>query len=192
MQGAQMSDIRVGSIVTSKCRNSGSDGRAQEGAIMDYDEGGVCYAVDGRGGDPIYRFVFARGGREAFSADDCGVFLHDTGERHPALADYRYRNDEQVSADHAAGMFEPAFARALCLGARPVDRLDISPGFGEAELRHFLEEAISPEQLPLPEDLQGFIDSHPGLRDFVNEEFEADAPKPDAESEPDEGPDIGP
>ncbi len=61
----------------------------------------------------------------------------------------------------------------------------------EAALRNFLEDAVSPELLPLPDDLEVFIDSQPGLRDFVNETFVYDAPtgkeagRPDADEFPD-------
>jgi hypothetical protein len=94
-----MADIRVGSIAIAK-RASGE---------WSVDEPGVCYEVyelEDRAG---YSFIFEKGGYDGFSPEDAETFLHVTGGHSAALADYQFKDVGLLSADHAAGVFQPAF-----------------------------------------------------------------------------------
>jgi hypothetical protein len=98
-----MADIRVGSLAIAK-RTAGE---------WSVDESAVCFEIyemeEGRVG---YSFVFEKGGYDGFNLEEVDTYLHVTGECSAALADYRFIDDTRLSADHAAGVFQPAFALA--------------------------------------------------------------------------------
>ena len=98
-----MADIRVGSIAIAK-RTAGE---------WSVDESAVCFEIyemeEGRVG---YSFVFEKGGYDGFNLEEVDTYLHVTRERSAALADYRFIDETRLSADHAAGVFQPAFALA--------------------------------------------------------------------------------
>lgn len=138
-----MADIRVGSIAIAK-RASG---------VSSVDEPGVCYEVyelEGRAG---YSFIFEKGGYDGFSPQDVETFLHVTGEHSAALAGYQFKNVGRLSADHAAGLFQPAFALASPHAIANDNELpDPADWLGEdAARRTFLKEQFLSGDPPLPE-----------------------------------------
>jgi hypothetical protein len=138
-----MADIRVGSIAIAK-RASGE---------WSVDEPGVCYEVyelEDRAG---YSFIFEKGGYDGFSPEDVETYLHVTGEQSAALADCQFKNEGRLSADHAAGVFQRAFDRALPRAVASQDELLDPPDWlGEDAGRHaFLKEEFLSGEVPLPE-----------------------------------------
>jgi len=138
-----MADIRVGSIAIAK-RASGE---------WSVDEPGVCYEVyelEDRAG---YSFIFEKGGYDGFSPEDVETFLHVTGEQSAALADYQFKNEGRLSADHAAGVFQPAFDLASPHAVASQGELPDPPDWlGEDAVRRaFLKEQFLSGEPPLPE-----------------------------------------
>lgn len=75
-------------------------------------EVGVCYDVQRIGGEPVYFFIFERGGYDGFDAEEVGAMLELTGWTCEALTGYRFANVSQVERDYRAGVFAPAFPSA--------------------------------------------------------------------------------
>jgi hypothetical protein len=138
-----MADIRVGSIAIAK-RASGE---------WSLDEAGVCYEVyelEDRAG---YSFIFKKGGYDGFSPQNVEIFLHVTGEHSAALAGYQFKNVGRLSADHAAGVFQPAFDLASPRAVASQDELPDRPDWlgEESARRAFLKEQFLSGEAPLPE-----------------------------------------
>jgi hypothetical protein len=98
-------------------------------------EFGVCYRViqpdNGPvynfifGSPPVYSFIFESGLNWALSPEKVRAFLDVTGHVSRHVADYQFRNYEQVFADYDSGKFDAAFDEGYAIAGielRPESR----------------------------------------------------------------------
>jgi hypothetical protein len=93
-------EIKVGSLVTAKgdlehfCRA---------------EESGVCYEVYEQENQPGYRFIFQGGRYDKFSPAEVNRFLEVSGRVSKPVANYQFKDLDQLHADYRAGRFDAAF-----------------------------------------------------------------------------------